>query len=228
MGNSYTSHSWLLTAQTVQCQMRWWTVTCKECIKNRLCISFKLLPHNIRPGTEGNQDKLQLRQPVSSPSLKTGSSRIQRMVPSWPHRCDRPSLILLTYFCQPIVTGLKRAETNFNVKMSSGFIGPGTGISCGFLVNTTMNHQIQSTEMTNESLKQVIHPGCTNRGCQSSGRAHFVPWRLAFVGPKYRTCFVPSIWRPECYGGSWIFGIFVQPCINLWLVSPTCHWSLVG
>jgi len=157
MGQSYTSHSWLLTAQIVQCQIRW-TVTYKECINNRLCISFKLLSHNIRPGTEGNQDRLQLRQPVSSPSLKTGSPRIRRMVPCRPRRWDHPSVILLTHFRQSFVRGLKNAETNLNVRMSSGFIGLGKGTSCGFWYHQ-MNLQVQSTEMTNESQKKSFTQG---------------------------------------------------------------------
>jgi len=143
----------------------------------------------IRPGTEGNQDKLQLRQPVSSPSLKTGSPRIQRMVPSRPRRSDHPSLILLTHFCQSFVRSLKKAETTIKLRMSSRFIGLGKGTSCGFLVNTKMNLQVQSTDITNESQKQVIHPGCTDHGRQVVWTSTFCTMAPSACGPSVSNLF---------------------------------------
>jgi hypothetical protein len=79
----------------------------------------------------------------------------------------RPPLFnFIDVFRQSFVRGLKKAETNLYVRMSSRFIRLATRTSCGFLVNTKMNLQVQSTDMTNESQKQVINPGCTDHGCQ--------------------------------------------------------------
>ena len=95
-----------------------------------LRINFKLLSRNIRPGTEGNQDKPQLRQPVSTPKQdRKPPNKKSATLPTVSLR--PPFLILLTSFCQSFVTGLKKAATNLNARMSSGFIALVTG-TAGF------------------------------------------------------------------------------------------------
>ena len=52
----------------------------------------------------------------------------------------------------------------------------------------------------------------------------FVRWRLIFVGPQYRPCSISPVWCVEFWRGSYIFEMFVYPCITTWYITHTCSW----